>query len=144
DQEHAVRLLNDVDEALVVVFGEAELLDFRDAGRLFQDAHHGLLAVYGRQRRQAQVNRHVPVLEADAAVLGQAPFGDVQVAHDLDARHEGVGGLAVHAHVFAQGAVLAHPDQQSVGPGFDVNVGNVAQHGLADDGVDHLYQGVVV
>ena len=48
-----------------------------------------LLAVRGRQGADAQVD--VPAVDhgADAAVLGQAALGDVQVGHDLEARDDG-------------------------------------------------------
>ena len=48
-----IRLLDHVGEALVVVIGEAELLDLGDVGRLAQDAHHRLLPVHRGERRES-------------------------------------------------------------------------------------------
>ena len=57
----------------------------RDAAVLVEDAHDDRLAVHARQRHDAQVDVLAVDRQADAAVLRDAPLGDVEVAHDLDA-----------------------------------------------------------
>ena len=51
-----------------------------------EDAEDDLLAVRGREDRDAKVHRLLAEADRDAAVLRGAPLGDVEPAHDLQAR----------------------------------------------------------
>ena len=54
-----------------------------------EDAQRHLLAVGGRQDRDADVDVLVAAPDRDAAVLRRAPLGDVEPAHDLEAARHG-------------------------------------------------------
>ena len=77
--EHgAVRLAAGAFEAFALGVGHAELVELDDDRGLVEDAHHDPLAVHARQRHDAQVDVAAVDDEPDAAVLGQAPLGDVR------------------------------------------------------------------
>ena len=69
---------------------EAELVEVERDAALVEDAHHDRFAVHRRHGGHAQVDLLALHAQPDAAVLRQAPLGDVEVGHDLDARdHRG-------------------------------------------------------
>jgi hypothetical protein len=94
DQHHAEGLVDGFLEpfeglGLVTELGHVEL-----QVRLVEEPQHDLFAEQGRQAVDPVV--HVLAageLDLDAAVLGQAPLGDVHLRHDLEAGND--GGLAV-------------------------------------------------
>src|SRR3712207_8697881 len=53
-----------------------------------EDSHDHALAVGGGQGHDADVDLVAVDRHRRAAVLGDAPLGDVEVAHDLHARHD--------------------------------------------------------
>ena len=65
---------------------EADLLEIEQLLGVGQQTHHEAFAVGHGHGREAHVVVASGDLEPDAAVLGQALLGDVEVAHDLDAR----------------------------------------------------------
>ena len=76
--------------------------------------------------------------QADPAVLGEAPLGDVELRHDLDPGDDGGleslgGGLDI-----VKNAVDAVPDLHLVLEGLDVDVACAALDGLRDQKVDDL------
>jgi len=76
--------------------------------------------------------------QRDAAVLRQALFGDVEVRHDLYARHQrGVQAALGLDHV-AQLSVDAIAHQRAALEGFDVDVGRAFAHRLGEQRVDEL------
>ena len=87
-QDGAIGLLERplVELALVVLHPQA--VEIHDHGLLVEDAEHHRLAVHAGQRDDADVDVAALDREPDAPVLGQATLGDVEVAHDLDARHD--------------------------------------------------------
>ena len=65
---------------------EAELGHVELQVALVEQAQDDLLAPHRRQHRDAEVHlAALAELELDAAVLRQAPLGDVELAHDLEA-----------------------------------------------------------
>ena len=74
----------------------------------------------------------------DAAVLGQAPLGDVQLGHDLHARDHSGGHAPRDRSDVLQDAVNAHPHAHLVAVGRQVHVGGAPLDGLGDDLVDEL------
>src|SRR5947199_413137 len=64
------------------------------------DAQADGFAVFGRHDGDAQVVVFVAGFHGDAAVVGEALFGDVEAGHDLEARDD--GGVEV-AHVGGDG-----------------------------------------
>ena len=71
-----------------LLLAEADALEVEHLLGARQQAHHHPLAVGDGHRREAHVVVAAGDLEADAAVLGQALLGDVEPAHDLDARDD--------------------------------------------------------
>ena len=82
--------------------------------------------------------------EPHAAVLGQAPLGDVQVGHDLHARDDTAGHAPRHRRHVLQHAVDAKAHAQLALVGGQVHVGGAALDRLGDDLVDELDRGGVV
>ena len=84
------------------------------------------------------------VLHAEAAVLGDAAFGDVELRHDLDARDDGRVVLAADGrHGLGQHAVDAELDLHRVVAALDVNITGPALQGGKDGGVDQADDGAV-
>ena len=50
--------------------------------------------MHGRHDGDAKVDQPALVADAETAVLGDATLGDVKLAHDLDAREDGLVVLA--------------------------------------------------
>jgi hypothetical protein len=88
-----------------------------------EEAQHDLLAVGRRQDRDPKIDRLLPEPDGDAPVLRCPPLGDVEPAHDLQARGHG------RLHVLRQRRQLTHdtvdtrPHEQLVRMRFDVDVG---------------------
>ena len=79
------------------------------------------------------------VAHAETAVLGDAALGDVELAHDLDARNDGgVPVLRDGRHGVVQDAVDAVLDDDFLIARFDVDVGGAAFEGVEDGGIDEL------
>ncbi len=107
-------------------------------GALVEDAHHGALAIDEREGDDADVDAPALDVQREAAVLGDAPLGDVEVGHDLDARDHPGGHPAAHG-----GRGVEHPvdAEQHAGVAFfgvDVDVGGALLDGLGDDRVHEL------
>ena len=66
-----------------------------------------------------------PTVEPDAAVLRQAPLGDVQIGHDLHPRRDGEGQVPRRRHHFVQHAVGADADFELVLERLEVQVAGV-------------------
>ena len=103
-----------------------------------EDPHHDLLAVHGRQRRHPQVDGLALDAEADAAVLGDAALGDVDVGHDLEPGDDAGDDRAGLAHALVEHAVDAEPDAQVELGRLDVDVRGPLLHRLEDHEVHEL------
>ncbi|KAG0752040.1 hypothetical protein G6F24_013842 [Rhizopus arrhizus] len=126
-QHDAVRLPAQPGEGRQGVVGHAEPLQLQAAGILFQQAQHRALAMSGRHRGHADVQRPAADTDRDAAVLRQALCGDVQMRHELDARNQrGMQGLARRHHI-AQGAVHAVAPHGMRLEGLDVDIAGAAR-----------------
>ena len=66
-----------------------------------------------------------PTRQPDAAVLRQAPLGDVEVGHDLDARGDGEGQVPRRRHHLVEHAVGADADLELVLERLEVQVAGV-------------------
>ena len=117
---------------------EAEVGEGEAGLGLVQDPHDDLLAVDGRQRRHPEVDPLAGDVQGDAAVLGDATLGDVDVGHDLEAAdHPALDG-AGRVHDLVEHAVDPEADAQ-VGLGrLDVDVRRPVGHRLGDQQVDEL------
>ena len=93
----------------------------------------------GRDRSQTQVDGlAVAGLKGGAAVLGHAPFGDVHVAHDLDAADDPRLDLRGELAQLVEHAVDAATDEQRLGLGLEMDVGSLHADGVGDEAVDDL------
>ena len=81
--------------------------------------------------------------QADAAILWQAFFGDVQVRHDLEARDQCGMQCAMRLHHFAQRAVDAKAHAGMALIRLDMNVGRAVARCLRQQGVQHADDGRV-
>ncbi len=132
--------------ALQALLGEAERSERGRQRRGLQDADGDVLAVEAGDARQAQVHRLAARgLERRAAVLRQPAFGDVHVAHDLDAADDARLQLGRVLTQVVQHAVHATAHVQHVLARLDVYVrglhaGRVADH-LVDDLDDRGVEG---
>ncbi len=95
----------------------------------------------GGQGADAEVDLCLVHAHFDAAVLGEAFFGDVDAGHDLDAADEG----ALHAFWDAVAldtlAVNAVADADAVFHGLDMDIGGAVANGLDDHGLHELDDG---
>ena len=91
----------------------------------------------GRHDGNAQVDEAAFVLHAEAAVLRNAAFGDVQIAHNFDTGDDrGVPFLGDRLHGVLQHTVNAVLDGDFLVAGFDVDVAGSTFEGGEDDGFD--------
>ncbi len=144
DQHDAVRLGRQVGESPQRLALHAHGLQAELALALVQQAQHGALAVGAGQGGDAHVDGARAQAQADAAVLGQALFGDVQVGHDLQSRDQRCMQCAVGLHDFAQVAVHAKAHAGMALVGLDVDVAGAVARGLREQGVEHADDGRVV
>ncbi len=75
-----------------------------------------------RHGRNANVDASAPHLDVEASVLGKAPFGDVEAAHQLEPRDEGADDPLLLHHLLVQYPVDALADAQNLFVGLDVNI----------------------
>jgi len=112
-------------------------------GLLPEQTETDRLSFYGRNRGHPRVNAPSRHPQVHAAVLGKAPFRDVEPRHDLETRHErGLDGLDIgRGRDFPQLAIhpnaKAKPDLQ----GLQVNVGRLLFKRLPQDVVHELENG---
>ena len=79
------------------------------------------------------------VADAETAVLRDAALGDIEFAHDLDARNDGgVPVLRDGRHGVVEHAVDAVLDGDFLVARFDVDIAGAAFEGVEDGGVDQL------
>jgi hypothetical protein len=76
--------------------------------------------------------------ELDAAVLGQAAFGNIEVRHDLDARGDGKCQVARRGDHFIQHAVGFDADFEFVFEGLEVQVAGPVLDGQQQHHVEQL------
>ena len=79
-----------------------------------------------------------------AAVLGQAPFGDVQARHDLEAGSDARCQGARRFHHLAQHPVHPHAHAVAVFVGFEMEVGGAGVDGVQHEFVDEAHHRSVV
>jgi hypothetical protein len=144
DEDDAVRLAIRPLKAAQGVALHAHGLQADLAFALVQEAQHGALAMGAGQGGDAHVDGAGAQAQADAAVLRQAFFGDVQVGHDLQARDQGGVQRAVGLHHLAQRAVHAKAHAAVALVGLDVDVARAVARGLREQGVEHADDGRVV
>ena len=121
---------------------EAELGHVQLQLVLVQDADDDLLAVDGGQRGDAHVDdlleRGGVDLGLDAAVLGQAPLGDVDAGDELEPGRDLVLQVHRRLHVLVQHAVDAQAHAELLFVGLEMDVRSPLDDGVVEDQVDQL------
>ena len=146
DVKQAIGLFNGSDHPLHVVRGQAQFIQ-RNGLTGGQNPHHHVFDTAGRGNgghTQFDIERAV-LLELDLAVLRLAALGNIEVAHDLQARHHGLAEMRRHLDIGLQRAVDAKADAglELARHGLDVDVGHLLVVGIDDDLVDKLDQFIV-
>ena len=94
DEHRAAVALQRLAEEVLLLGEHPEPGEVLDDRALVEDAHDHALALGERQRDEAQVDAPAVDVDRHAAVLGQAPLGDVQAGHHLHARDDATRHLA--------------------------------------------------
>ena len=124
---------------------EAQRFEVQEVLRAGQQAHHHALAVRYGQGGEAHVVVAAGDLEADAAILRQALLGDVQVSHDLDARHDArLDRLGQRLDRLVEHVVDAEAHAELALEGLDVDVAGALLHGVVQQRIHQLDDGGVV
>ncbi len=98
--------------------------------------------MHGGHDGDAEVDEAALVADAEAAVLRDAALGDVELAHDLDAREDGLVMLARDGrHGLLQHAVDAVLDEERVVVGLEMDIRGAAFERGEDGGVDQADDG---
>ena len=117
----------------------AQTFQIKAPGILVQQTQHDALAMPGGQCGYAHIDRAPSQAQRNAPILRQSFFGNIQLGHDLDARHH---GRMQHAmwfdHIF-QRAIDTEAHHRTRFKRFDVNVRSVFAHRLRQQGIDHAY-----
>ena len=113
---------------------------------LVEHAEHGVFAVDGGHDGDAEVDQAALVAHAEAAVLGHAALGDVELAHDLDAAR---GWWCGARGRWAPWPACSTPSMRyltttRIVVGLDVDVGGAAFERGEDGGVDQPDDGADV
>ena len=135
DENQAVRRVHGGFELLERVRVQAELVDAGGEIGFVQHAQHDLLAVHRGHDGNAQVVVLAADADAHAPVLRQAALGDVQAAHDLEARGQRQLHLLGRRRRVHQHAVDAVAQPQRLLERLDVDVAGAVFDGLDQDEV---------
>ena len=146
-QHQAVRPLDGALEFGEVVLGQVQAVQ-RDRLGGGQDTHHHVFqTAVGRNCGDPQFEFMLrrELGKADLAVLRPAPFADIEIAHDLDARDHRIAVIRGQLDVGAQQAILAKADADLLVPRItlDVDVGDALLVRFDDHIVDQPNQRVV-
>src|SRR5690625_6992492 len=147
DQNDAVRHFQLALKVFLNVFGKAQAGKIEHNGFAVENAHDHRFTVRGGHGGHAQVELLAAHPVHDAAVLGQAPLGDVEARHDLDARNDRSGRARRRGLDLLQNAVDAVAHLEAVFERLDVNVGGArfdrALQNEVDDANDRRFGGQV-
>ena len=141
DQHHPVRLADVSAKFSQVGLVEshhiqAELAELLAHRLLVQHPQHRILAMDGRHDGDPKVDAAALVTDPEAPVLRNAPFGDIELGHDLDPGDDGgVMLLGNGRHGLLENAVDPVLDVDVVVFGMDVDVAGPALQGVEDGGV---------
>src|SRR6266542_4101828 len=144
DQHHTVRLLDELAELQQHLVVEAEdvepqVLELGVHRLLVENTDDRVLAVRGGDDADAEVDGAAGDAQLEAAVLGLALLGDVELGHDHDAADDrGVVALVDRVEGLVEHAVDAVLDDDLVVARLDVDVRGPALDSVEDDGVDQL------
>ncbi len=102
---------------------------------LIEQPQHDRLAVLRGHRRDAHVDHFVGDFDREPPVLRDTFLGDVQTAHELQARDQRTGDAPSVDDLFLKGAVYTLTDAQNTFARLDVDIrcahlDRVLKHGL--------------
>src|ERR1035437_3240098 len=144
DQHHAVGLRDVAAELDQVGIAEAhhverEFVELLAHGFLVQHAQYGVLTVDGGHDGDAEIDQAVLIAHAEAPVLRDALFGDIEFAHHLDARDDGaLPVLGDGRHGIVKHAIDAVLDGHFLIARFDVNIAGAPFQSVEYRGIDQL------
>src|ERR1019366_4580112 len=137
--DQAVRRVNGALELPEGRLVEPQLVNAGGQIAFVEDAQHHFFAVNRGQRRDAQIKILAADLDAHAAVLGKPALGDVEVAHDFQARGQCELHLLGRRRGVNQHAVNAVAQTHHLFKRFQVDVTRPVFDGLQNDEVGQLY-----
>src|SRR5581483_9280247 len=132
NQHHAIGFLDVAAELAQVLVVKANDIEHQGAellahGFFVEHTEHRILAVNRRHDGDAKIDGAPVVLDAEAAILRDTAFGNIELAHDLDSRNDGrVMLFSDRGHGLRQHAVDAELDTDGAVARFDVNVTGAA------------------
>ena len=112
--------------------------------RLVEQAQHGALTVRARNGADAHIHRAGPDAQADAAILRQPLFRNVELRHDLQARDQRRMQGAVWLHHLAQAAVHTEAHAAVALVRLYVNVACTVARRLCQQGIEQADDGRIV
>ncbi len=136
DQYYAVGAADDPLHGVVVFSTHAQLAQLQPPGLLVQQAQHHPLAMPGWQGGNPHIHCPADQPQADAAVLGQALFGNVQLGHDLDPRDDHRCQRPGRLQHFTQDTVHPQADRQAILEGLDMDIRGVLLDRFGQQRVD--------
>src|SRR5262249_13605621 len=137
-EQDPVRARDEAAEARQGNGRDAQFFETEERSALVQDTHHHALAVERRYGGDADIDLAAAHPQADPAVLGQAPLGDIHLRKDLDAGDDGGLEPLRRRRRLAQHAVNAVAHFELPLERLDVDVAGALLHGLVDEHVDEL------
>ena len=124
---------------VVVETQAAEVVEI--AGGAIQQAHDDAFAVERGQGGNAQIDFAADDFDLDAAILRQAPLGDIQLGHQLEAADDGGLEFARRRFLVEEHAIHAEAHAEFLLERLDVNIAGALLDGLGDHGVDQADDG---
>ena len=97
-----------------------------------QKAQYRLLAVNGRQGRNAHIELNPITIIENTPILGQPFFRDIQIGQNFDLIHQRCILRSLHNITFCQLTVDAHPDTATRFVRFDMNIAGIIAECFAD------------
>mmetsp|Transcript_23988 Transcript_23988/g.43904 ORF Transcript_23988/g.43904 Transcript_23988/m.43904 type:complete len:505 (+) Transcript_23988:8391-9905(+) len=122
---------------------QAQVGQWQQPRRPVKDPQHDPLTIVAGQRTDPGVDGTPAKAKRDAAVLGQARFGDVQPRHHLEPGHHTPCRHVRAVHDLLQKSVDPHARPQPVFVGFDMQVRRAGRHRTAQQLVDQLDHGCI-
>ena len=121
-QKDAVGTLDDVLEALIVIFGEAKVADIDRDVPTVEYAHDAGLPLNGGEHRDAHVIGFAIDDGLDTTVLAAAFFCDVDVSHDFETGKDGSQHTPGRVVALDEDTVDAVADSDTVGKRLDMDI----------------------
>ena len=141
----AIQATNDAFEDTALLGVEPDLFKIQQGLAIGQEAKHQALAKGDGHRRESDVVIPTRDLQPDAAVLGQALFSDIEVAHDLDARGDaGLKRARKRLHGLIEHVVDPEAYADLLLERFDVDIAGSLLHGMLEQRVHQANDGRIV